>query len=71
MREAIHRSLLRSHAELTELVLIALSGNTDEKSKQKAFASGVDQYLVKPISIAVLKKALLGVAERKAQVCGT
>ncbi len=50
--------LIRGRSELNEVVLIALSGNSDAGSRRLAAESGFDHYLVKPTSLAELSDAL-------------
>lgn len=49
---------LRGHPELEDLVLIALSGNDDDESRRRAIEAGFDNYLAKPIDVAVLIETL-------------
>jgi CheY-like chemotaxis protein len=49
---------IRSCVELDSVVLIALTGATDELSRKLAAESGIDQYLVKPASLDELAKAI-------------
>lgn len=52
---------IRLRPELSSVVLIALSGSSDNASKELAAESGFDDYLVKPTSMGVLADTLLRV----------
>ena len=49
---------LRQHRELDGVLLIALTGNSDEESRAAATAAGFDQYVVKPAGIDVFEALL-------------
>jgi signal transduction histidine kinase len=49
---------LRSNPQMSNLRLIALSGFGDEHSRQLARSAGFDEYLVKPVEVSALMKAL-------------
>ena len=55
---------LRRHPNTADVVLIALSGNGDEASKRKAREAGFDIYLVKPVSIEMLRETLAAISAR-------
>src|SRR5690606_253408 len=41
---------LRSNAERSQMLLIALTGYGSQEAREKAKAAGFDEYLVKPVS---------------------
>src|SRR5690606_1115579 len=41
---------LRSNAERSQMLLIALTGYGSQEAREKAMAAGFDEYLVKPVS---------------------
>lgn len=54
---------LRELSEGLDLCVVALTGYADEKTREKAMASGCDYFLVKPVTITVLASLLEKVAE--------
>ncbi|HET9794793.1 MAG TPA: response regulator [Thermoanaerobaculia bacterium] len=51
-------SRLRRETGLRSLVLIAVSGNEEEEHRRRAFASGFDAYLVKPVKFDQVERVL-------------
>ena len=49
---------LRLKASCKSLPIIALSGDSNDEAKEEAKKSGVDDYLVKPITADALKDIL-------------
>lgn len=58
----------REHARLSDIPIVALTGQDELSHKEKGFAAGVDQYLTKPIAMdelvmwvkALLRRAAMG-----------
>jgi ActR/RegA family two-component response regulator len=53
------RLVSRLRQQVTDLVVIMLSGYSDEASIREAMDSGVTEYLAKPVPLAELEKALV------------
>lgn len=49
---------LRAIPGLEELVLVALTGLTDERERRRTRAAGFDHHLVKPVGITLLQAVL-------------
>jgi two-component system CheB/CheR fusion protein len=49
---------IRRHAELDDIVLIALTGHAEERWQRRALAAGFNHLLVKPTSIAAMEQVL-------------
>ena len=51
---------IRKHAELDNVVLIALTGYTEQRWQRRALAAGFNHLLVKPTSIGAMQQVLAG-----------
>jgi len=51
-------SLLRQHAVLQEMRLIALTDSIEHPARERARAAGFERYLVKPVTAAELQKVI-------------
>lgn len=60
--------LLRSAQHLPPMVLIALSGYTDEPSRQRALSSGFDAYVFKPVDVNDLVALVDELAEESPRI---
>lgn len=49
---------IRKHAEFDNIVLVALTGHAEEQWQRRALAAGFNHLLVKPTSIAEMKRVL-------------
>ena len=47
---------LEKELHMPQTTIVALTGVTNEESKQRAFESGVDEYYTKPIHMRDIKK---------------
>ncbi|HEV7392002.1 MAG TPA: ATP-binding protein, partial [Burkholderiales bacterium] len=56
---------LRQEAHTKHAALIAFSGFGDEDAKRRAREAGIDEYIVKPASIAEITSAILALAARE------
>src|SRR5260370_6033122 len=50
--------LIRSEPGNSGIFIVALTAHRDEEWRQRALDAGCDAYLVKPVSIATLRKAV-------------
>ena len=55
---------LRQQAELTNVVLVALTGYGQEEDQRRSKEAGFDHHLVKPADFSEVRKILAAVAER-------
>lgn len=60
---------LRQYRELAGLVLIALSGYSNQENQRRARIAGFDKYLVKPVSVARLAETLAAIAPAPSGAC--
>jgi CheY-like chemotaxis protein len=56
---------LRSNPDLEKLVLVALTGFGQDDDRQRSFAAGFNEHLIKPTSIELLREVLQRTAQQK------
>lgn len=56
---------LRSNPDLEKLVLVALTGFGQDDDRQRSFAAGFNEHLIKPTSIDLLRDVLRRTAQQK------
>ena len=59
---------LRQHAELQNVVLVAITGYGQEKDRERAHEAGFDYHLVKPADFREVQRILATVAQRREQI---
>lgn len=55
---AAAREIIRRWGDLTRPVMIALTANDDARVRQVCIASGMDGYLLKPITLQIFRESL-------------
>ncbi|GAA1941156.1 hypothetical protein GCM10009797_37940 [Nocardioides hwasunensis] len=58
-------SLVREHPELGDLPVLILTAHADRQTRDRAFASGADDFMSKPFTLAELTRAMAGLIDSR------